>query len=50
MIGTRVWKALGDDLHDLGLNSDVIPQPQAHLRGGYGEYYKKCFDICSKSE
>jgi len=49
VIGAGVERILGSKLQHLSLDNRMIPQPQARLEGGYFEYYRKCFDFCSKA-
>lgn len=48
VIGAGVGQTLKDEIERLGIEYTVIPQPQAHLAGGYSEYYQRCFEICSR--
>ncbi len=49
VIGTAVKNTLYDGLRTLGVERTEIPQPQAHIRGGYWRHYHQCFDACSKA-
>ena len=46
VIGETVAEALSEDLKGLGVEVNKVPQPQAHLTGGYPPYYQKIFDTC----
>jgi len=48
VIGETVHKALADELKEIGVNVDKVPQPQARTPGGYLPYYRKISDICQR--
>ena len=48
VIGAGVERTLRDQIDGLGIEHSMILQPQAHLVGGYSQYYEKCFETCSK--
>lgn len=48
VIGSGVEKTLRSEIQHLGIDHSLIMQPNARLHGGYSEYYRRCFEICSK--
>jgi hypothetical protein len=48
IIGEGVAKSIGEEVGKLGIEHTVVPQPQAHLPGGYSAYYDQCFETCSR--
>ena len=48
LIGKGVERALDNEIERLGIEHSLIPQPQAHIVGGFLDQFHKCFEICSK--
>lgn len=46
VIGETVNQALSEDLKSLGVEVNKVPQPQAHIPGGYLPHYRKIFYTC----
>jgi hypothetical protein len=47
VIGIGVKNILHKKLDELGISYSEIPQPQAHIKGGYQSKYREYFDLCS---
>ncbi len=48
IVGEGVKKMIEGELHELGMEPSDVPQPQAHLRGGYSRYHNQIFETCSR--